>query len=136
MVRNRPKKIYEKPWCYLITNLFELLLLLLGALKQPALRVTRAHLTLALCIYVRKSQLLSQSFLRQITRDQKLDEANEKIRSNNIEKWRHARNSVEVPWTNKQKADFKWLWRHMVVTKILTKEKKREQVLTYNSEEI
>ena len=28
-----------------------------------------------------------------------------------------ARSSVEIAWTNEQKADLNWLWRHMVVKK-------------------
>ena len=36
------------------------------------------------------------------------------------EKWRQARHSFQIAWTNKQKADLKWSCRHMVVTKILT----------------
>ena len=40
-----------------------------------------------------------------------------KTRSNNSEKWRHARTSIEIARTNEQKADLKWLWRHMVEQK-------------------
>ena len=35
------------------------------------------------------------------------------------------RNSVEIA-LNEQKADFKWMWRHMVVTNILPTKKTRE----------
>ena len=35
------------------------------------------------------------------------------------------RNSVEIALTNEQKADFKWLWRHMVATNILSTRKKQ-----------
>ena len=50
--------------------------------------------------------------------DQKLYDTNElKTRSNKSEKWRHACTSVEIAYTNEQKADWKWWWRHLVVTK-------------------
>ena len=52
---------------------------------------------------------------------------NKKNRSTKSKKWRHARTSVEIAWTNEQKADLKWLWRHMVVTKIHKCHKKRKQ---------
>ena len=44
----------------------------------------------------------------------------QKTRSTESEKWRYERNSVEIAWTNGQKADLKWLRHRMVVTKILT----------------
>ena len=47
-----------------------------------------------------------------------------KTRFTKSEKWRHARTSVEIEWTSEKKADLKWLWRYMVVTEILTKQKK------------
>ena len=34
------------------------------------------------------------------------------------EKWRQTQNLVEFAWPNEQKADFKWLWRHKVETKL------------------
>ena len=38
--------------------------------------------------------------------DQKFDHTNEqKTRSTKSEKWRHTRTSVEITWTNEQKAD-------------------------------
>ena len=62
-----------------------------------------------------------KSFLR-VRCDQKLNHAYEqKTGSTKSEKWRHARTSVEIAWTYEEKADLKWLWRHMVVTKILKK---------------
>ena len=54
---------------------------------------------------------------------------NKKTRSTKSKKWRHARTSDEIAWTNEQKADLRWLRRHMVVTKILmTKYKNQEKV--------
>ena len=47
---------------------------------------------------------------------------NKKTHSTKSENWRHASNSVEIAWTTEQKADLKWLWRHMVVTKNLDDE--------------
>ena len=44
-----------------------------------------------------------------------------KTSSTKSETWRQARNSVQIAWTNEHNADLKWLWRHMGVTKILTK---------------
>ena len=49
---------------------------------------------------------------------------NKKVRSNQSEKWRHTRTSVEIAWTNEHKADLKWLWRHMVVKKSRRRNKK------------
>ena len=48
---------------------------------------------------------------------------------------KNARTSVEIAWKNEQKADLKWLWRHIVVTKIATTKLKKiaGQVLKYNS---
>ena len=49
---------------------------------------------------------------------------NEKKNSLNQEwKMTSRTQSVHNAWTNEQKADLKWLWRHMVLTKILTKQK-------------
>ena len=41
--------------------------------------------------------------------------------------WDYARNSIEIAWPIEQKGDLMWLWRHMVVTKILTKKKDQGQ---------
>ena len=51
------------------------------------------------------------------------------------EKWRHMRNSVEIAWTNEQKADLKRVWRHVVVKKILITKTKQEKTnnLSYSS---
>ena len=56
---------------------------------------------------------------------------NIKIRSTKSLKWRHTRKSVGIAWTNEQKADLKWLWHYMVVTKILTKKKTANNSLCY-----
>ena len=61
---------------------------------------------------------MRKSFLRvrSVTYDQKLNHADEqKTHSTKSEKWSHARISVEIAWTNEQKADLKWLRRHIVV---------------------
>ena len=48
-----------------------------------------------------------------------------KVRSAKSEKRRLKRNSVTIAWTNEQKADSKWLWRHMVI-KTWQRNKKEE----------
>ena len=55
------------------------------------------------------------------------------------EKLRHTCTSIENSWTNEQNADLKWLWRHMVVTKIAKKKKNQEKAnnsLSYRCEAI
>ena len=52
---------------------------------------------------------------------------NKKTRSTENEKWRHERTSVEIAWTNEQKEDLKWLWRHMVVKKSRRRNKKNKE---------
>ena len=47
------------------------------------------------------------------------------------EKLRQALNANEIAWTNKQKADLKWLWRHMFNNR--RRKNIAGQVLTYNS---
>ena len=92
--------------------------------------MTHIHLTLSLWIKVNNSQFQSQElifesevshvWLKIYSR-----EWTKKTRSTKSEKWRSSHTSVEIAWKNEQKADLKWLWRHMVVTKILTKEHSR-----------
>ena len=50
-----------------------------------------------------------------------------KTRSTKSEKWRHILISVKIAWTNEQKADLKWLLRHMVVTEIATRKKTKRR---------
>ena len=59
---------------------------------------------------------------------------NKTIDSAKSENWRHARTStsVEIAWTNEQKADL-WLWHHIVVTKIFTAKWKKKQDKANNS---
>ena len=53
--------------------------------------------------------------------DQKINHTKEqKTRSTKSEKWRNTRTSVEIALTNEPKADLRWFWRHMVLTKIAT----------------
>ena len=93
--------------------------------------MTHAHLTWSIWIKLNKIQfrgeeIISESEVSQ--GDQKFNNANEqKTRSTKSKKWRQARTSVDIAWTNEQKADLRWLWRHMVVTKILTKWKKHSR---------
>ena len=59
-----------------------------------------------------------------VTCDQKFQHQNEKKTcSTKSEKWRQVRTSVEIAWTNEQKEDLKWFWRHRVVTKFSMRKK-------------
>ena len=44
-----------------------------------------------------------------------------------VKKWRPTGTSDDIAWANEQKADLKWLWRQMVVTKIATEQKNQEK---------
>ena len=52
---------------------------------------------------------------------------NKKTLSTDSEKCHHVHNSVEIASKNEQKEDLKWLWRHMVATKILTNFKNQDR---------
>ena len=103
--QTRKFRLFIEGWyVILIKNIYKFLLLLLAPLKYPSIRVTHTHLTLSLWIEKNKS----------------ISKWEQKTSTTKSEKWRHARTSAEIAWTNEQKADLKWLWRHMVATKILT----------------
>ena len=75
--------------------------------------------------FVSEISLVTRNLIRQI---------NKKTRSTKNEKWLHACTSVEIAWMNEQKADLKWLWRHMVVTKIIIKKKQKHSRKNSGSE--
>ena len=77
-----------------------------------------------LWVKVNKSQFQSEEviFESEVSQVTKIliTQMNKTTHFTKSEKWRHARTSVEIAWTNQQKADLKWLWRHMSATKIAT----------------
>ena len=108
--------------CYILIRNLLRLLLLLDALKWNSIRVIRTQLTLSLWIKVKKIQFQNQEVIFESEVSHawpKLNHANEQKTGSNVsEKWRHTDTSVEIAWTNEQTADLKWLWCHMVVSKI------------------
>ena len=92
---------------------FDLLLILLVYLKNTSVWVTRTHSTSSLWNEVKKSQvrfILCLCSPLQST---------------------FARNAVKVAWTNEHKNLKSWLWRHVVLTKIVLsiwKNKKRPTI--------
>ena len=102
--------------CYiLIRNLYNLLLLPLGDRKKPSNRVTHIHLTLSLWIKAKKSQIQSDEVIFESDSRQWAKKFAPKRVKNYVT---HAA-LHEIAWTHEQKADFKCLWRHLVVKKML-----------------
>ena len=109
----------------LIKNLYKFLLPLLAALIYPSIRVTHTLLTVCLWIKINNNQFQSgevifESELSCVTK-KLITQMNTKTRTTKSEKWHHARTSVKIARTNEQKTHLKWLWCHIVVTKIMTK---------------